>query len=100
MTRDPKVFKIRAGSGYRNFSGKIVQVQRITVHKNYDVSKSDRSNDISLLKLSQRLHFSNRIKAITFIGPNVQINDAIDVTVSGLKFTPICLCIKNKNKSI
>lgn len=85
MTRDPKVFKIRAGSGYRNYSGKLVPVQSITLHKDYVVSNSDRSNDISLLKLFQSLLYSNRIKAIAIIDPNTDVKDDTEVTVSGLK---------------
>lgn len=56
--------KVRAGSSYRAFGGRVRKVAAIHEHPRYDHATGTYDYDIAILKLSRSLRFGRKVKAI------------------------------------
>lgn len=80
-SRPASAFTIRAGTSIRNYEGKVLEVQTVFQHPNYD---DDVLNyDISVLELAEAFEFNNKIRPIELASDNDELVPGTVAVVSG-----------------
>lgn len=74
-------YAIRAGSTIRSSGGVLIKVEKVINHPKYGGSGFD--SDISILKLSEALVYTNDIKPIKLHDAGEDVPDGADTIVSG-----------------
>ncbi|KAJ8676684.1 hypothetical protein QAD02_012471 [Eretmocerus hayati] len=80
---EPYRMSIRTGATYRSGDGQTHRIEKVIIHRNYNVFTND--NDISLIKLAKPIKFNEKQKAIPLARTAPKVGDVMAISGYGLE---------------